>query len=123
MLLFLAWLVNVAILCCFGGLRAGLITGFVVMPVMWMLCFGSAFSLLNVYEHGRASLDPYDALKRGDYTDLEATTSRETAESLFFMGVVQLDALESSSSQVRLGYSVTFWFEKEVPKTPGGGEP
>lgn len=91
MLLFVAWLVNVAILCGFGGLRAGLITGFVVMPLLWTLCFGAGFSLLNVYEDKRTSLDPADALQRGDYSYLEQNTTPNAANDLLKLALARLD--------------------------------
>jgi ankyrin repeat protein len=90
-LLFLAWLVNVAILCAFGGLKAGLLTGFVVMPILWTLCFGSGFGLLNVYENKRASLDPADALQRGDHVYLEQTTQPGDANALLQLALEYLD--------------------------------
>lgn len=91
MLLIAAYFVNVAILCFFGGLRAGLVTGFVVLPLMWALCFGSGYNLLHAYEDKRTSLDPLDAVERGDYAYLEQKVGPEDAAYLWKLAIGRLD--------------------------------
>ncbi len=118
-LLLVAWLVNVAILCGFGGMKAGAITGFLVLPAMWTLCFGSGISLLDVYEEKRESLDPADAVARGDYDFIRKETNAANANVMLEYALRYID---SSAAEIALvaGANVNGVLKlvNDIPQTP-----
>lgn len=120
LLLILAWFVNVAILCWFGGMRGGLITGFVVLPLMWSLCFGmGGANLLGLYEEKRESIDPVDAVERGDYEYLGKSIGKEQANELWKLSFIWLDP-KSAEIALRLGADVNgiMTLVNGIPQTP-----
>jgi ankyrin repeat protein len=118
-LLFVAWLANVAILCAFGGKRAGMITGFVIMPVMWMLCFGGGANLLGLFEKTRGSLDTLDAVKRGDYPYLEKLPVTEQSTHVWRLALEHLDP-RAAELALQAGADVNgqITLVGDVPQTP-----